>query len=140
MGESAGTSATASPMVFEPILEEGVFRFDSSADARNEAFPSLSFVNQKDRDTPIMSNHKIPSYIPTSEYVSGQQVVSFEVSFIFLKFHILCEILAMINYISLTLTNMVISFLQEPHFMEQVKLVDSLKEQEKGLVSNFFLS
>ncbi|CAI9274853.1 unnamed protein product [Lactuca saligna] len=78
MGESAGTSATASPMVSEPILEEGVFRFDSSADARNEAFPSLSFVNQKDRDTPIMSNHKIPSYIPTSEHVSGQQIVSFE--------------------------------------------------------------
>ncbi|GJT89619.1 alpha-glucosidase 2 [Tanacetum coccineum] len=82
MGESVGTSviddAKMGKMVFEPILEEGVFRFDCSADARNTSFPSLSFVNAEKRDTPLMSIHKLPSYIPTYEHVAGQQIVYFE--------------------------------------------------------------
>nr|XP_043607023.1 alpha-glucosidase 2 [Erigeron canadensis] len=83
MGENAETSVQVGDiephkMVFEPILEEGVFRFDSFADARNTAFPSLSFVNPKQRDVPLMSNHKLPSYIPISEHVAGQQIVYFE--------------------------------------------------------------
>ncbi|GJU27357.1 heteroglycan glucosidase 1 [Tanacetum coccineum] len=65
-------------MVFEPILEEGVFRFDCSADARNTSFPSLSFVNTEKRDTPLMSVHKLPSHIPTYEHVAGQQIIYFE--------------------------------------------------------------
>ncbi|GJU20785.1 heteroglycan glucosidase 1 [Tanacetum coccineum] len=65
-------------MVFEPILEEGVYRFDCSADARNTSFPSLSFVNTEKRDTPFMSNHKLPSYIPTYEQVAAQQITYFE--------------------------------------------------------------
>lgn len=65
-------------MVFEPILEEGVFRFDCSADDRNAAFPSLSFVNPKVRDTTVTSNHNVPSFIPTSQYLAEQQVVYFE--------------------------------------------------------------
>lgn len=84
MGESAGTSMGSEvkpvQMVFEPILEEGVFRFDCSADARNSAFPTLSFVNPKERDTPLVSSHKTPSYIPTFEFVAEQQIVYFEVS------------------------------------------------------------
>ncbi|KAL8266855.1 hypothetical protein R6Q59_004199 [Mikania micrantha] len=101
MGESAGTSMAGDvkpgQMVFEPILEEGVFRFDCSDDDRNSSFPSLSFVNPKERDTPLKHNHKTPSYIPTFEFVAQH-------------------------------------FQQEPHFMEQEKLADNLKELEKGLV------
>ncbi|KAF5753750.1 putative alpha-glucosidase [Helianthus annuus] len=80
MGESAGTSMEVKPgqMVYEPILEEGVFRFDCSADARNSSFPSLSFVNPKERDTPLVHIHKTPSYIPTYEFVADQQIVYFE--------------------------------------------------------------
>ncbi|CAL5440955.1 unnamed protein product [Camellia sinensis] len=65
-------------MVFEPVLEEGVFRYDCIAGHRNAAFPSLSFVNPKDRDTPIMTSHNVPSYIPTFECVLGQQIVQIE--------------------------------------------------------------
>ncbi|KAF5936060.1 hypothetical protein HYC85_027189 [Camellia sinensis] len=65
-------------MVFEPVLEEGVFRFDCIADHRNAAFPSLSFVNPKDRDTPIMTSHNVSSYIPTFECVLGEQIVQIE--------------------------------------------------------------
>lgn len=89
MGECAWPSVICDVkpgnMVFEPILEEGVFRFASSTDAKNTSFPSLSFANAKERDTPLISNHKLPSYIPTSEHVAGQQIVDFEVSLTFLK-------------------------------------------------------
>lgn len=68
---SDGCSGT---MIYEPILEEGVFRFDCSSDDRNAAFPSLSFLNSKVRDTPLMSE-KLPSYIPTFECTLGQQIV-----------------------------------------------------------------
>ncbi|XP_021768357.1 uncharacterized protein LOC110732689 isoform X1 [Chenopodium quinoa] len=64
-------------MIYEPILEEGVFRFDCSSDDRNAAFPSLSFVNSKVRDTPLMSD-KLPFYIPTFECTLGQQVVQLQ--------------------------------------------------------------
>ncbi|GKC13619.1 heteroglycan glucosidase 1 [Tanacetum coccineum] len=78
MGEVAGdympSDVKPCKMIFEPILEQGVFRFDCSADTKNATLPSLSFVNPKDRDTPILSNH-IPSYIPTCEYIAEQQVV-----------------------------------------------------------------
>ncbi|KAF2308928.1 hypothetical protein GH714_024529 [Hevea brasiliensis] len=46
------SDAKAGNMIFEPILEDGVFRFDCS-------YPSLSFINTKDRDTPIIS-HPVP--------------------------------------------------------------------------------
>jgi alpha-glucosidase len=74
----ASSDANLGKMVFEPILEKGVFRFDCSADDRNAAFPSVSFVNPKARDTPIMTIHEVPSYIPTFESTLGQQIVSFE--------------------------------------------------------------
>ncbi|KAL3500126.1 hypothetical protein ACH5RR_039219 [Cinchona calisaya] len=77
-----GTAVTADTrsgnMIFEPILEEGVFRFDCSADDRNTAFPSVSFVTPSDRETPILAGHKVPSYIPTFECVLGQQIVNIE--------------------------------------------------------------
>lgn len=65
-------------MIFEPVLEEGVFRFDCSASDRQAAYPSLSFVNGKDRDTPI-STHMRPLYTPTYQCARGQQIVKLEV-------------------------------------------------------------
>lgn len=82
--DAAATSDVKSGnMVFEPILEQGVFRFDCSVDDRNAALPSVSFVNSKERDTPIMGNHTLPLYTPTFECVHGQQIVRIEVSHIF---------------------------------------------------------
>lgn len=66
-------------MIFQPILEEGVFRFDCSASDREAAFPSVSFVNGKVRDTPIM-NHNLPVYTPSYECVMGQQIVKLQVT------------------------------------------------------------
>jgi hypothetical protein len=66
-------------MIFQPILEDGVFRFDSSANDRDAAYPSLSFINTKDRDVPI-TTHKVPVYTPTFECLSRQQIVNIEVS------------------------------------------------------------
>ncbi|VFQ60847.1 unnamed protein product [Cuscuta campestris] len=63
-------------MIFEPILEEGVFRFDCSAEDRNAAYPSFSFVDQKARETPLTSGHKAPLYTPTFQCVMGQQIVN----------------------------------------------------------------
>ncbi|PHT58664.1 hypothetical protein CQW23_01027 [Capsicum baccatum] len=77
-GTTAVSDARTGNMIFEPILEEGIFRFDCSADDRNAAFPSFSFVDPKVRETPIMSIHKVPSYIPTFECVMGQQIVNIE--------------------------------------------------------------
>ncbi|KAJ9707609.1 hypothetical protein PVL29_002581 [Vitis rotundifolia] len=76
-GKVVPADFTSGNMLFEPILEEGVFRFDCSSDDRDAAFPSLSFTNQKNRDTPIM-NHKVPMYTPTFECVLGQQIVTIE--------------------------------------------------------------
>ncbi|KAL3500125.1 hypothetical protein ACH5RR_039218 [Cinchona calisaya] len=77
-----GTAATADTrsgyMIFEPILEGAVFCFDCSADDKNAAFPSVSFVNPRNRETPILAGHKVPSHIPTFECVLGQQIVNIE--------------------------------------------------------------
>ncbi|KAK1367710.1 alpha-glucosidase 2 [Heracleum sosnowskyi] len=75
---ASGSDVQSGNMVFEPILEEGVFRFDCSAEDRNAAFPSLSFVNQKDRDTPLLNTRGKPTFTPTFECVLGQQTVEIE--------------------------------------------------------------
>lgn len=67
-------------MIFEPILEDGVFRFDCTSDDRAAAFPSFSFMKSKDRDTPI-SSQKLPTYVPVFERLLGQQIVKLKVSF-----------------------------------------------------------
>lgn len=69
-------------MIFEPILEHGVFRFDCSVEHKITAFPSVSFKNNKDREVPIIS-HAVPAYTPTFTCLQEQQVVIFEVSFFF---------------------------------------------------------
>ncbi|XP_052211449.1 uncharacterized protein LOC127814178 isoform X2 [Diospyros lotus] len=76
--EMAVTDVKSGKMIFEPILEEGIFRFDCSVDDRDAAFPSLSFVNPEKRDRPLMSSHKVPSYTPTFKCVLGQQIVEIE--------------------------------------------------------------
>ncbi|KAI5327249.1 hypothetical protein L3X38_026645 [Prunus dulcis] len=76
-GKAVATDVTSGSMIFEPIIEDGVFRFDCSANDRNAAYPSISFINSKDRDTAIMS-HKIPSYIPNFQCLLGQQIVKLE--------------------------------------------------------------
>ncbi|XP_021895549.1 uncharacterized protein LOC110812931 isoform X2 [Carica papaya] len=81
MAESKGKTLIAEvnprKMIFEPILEDGVFRFDCSENDREAAYPSLSFMRSKDRDTPI-SSPQLPSYTPTYESRSGQQIVKLE--------------------------------------------------------------
>uniref|UniRef100_A0A1D1XRD3 Alpha-glucosidase 2 n=1 Tax=Anthurium amnicola TaxID=1678845 RepID=A0A1D1XRD3_9ARAE len=71
----ANEVSSSGNMIFEPILEEGVFRFDCSSIDRDAAFPSLSFVDPRTRDTPIMGS-KLPKYIPTFKSKRGQQIVN----------------------------------------------------------------
>ncbi|KAK7367096.1 hypothetical protein VNO80_09105 [Phaseolus coccineus] len=74
---TSGSDVRSGSMIFEPILEDGVFRFDCSVNDRDAANPSISFANTRDRDTPI-STQKVPSYIPTFECLLEQQVVKLE--------------------------------------------------------------
>lgn len=76
---SLNSEARTGKMVFQPILEEGVFRFDCSAAGRNCAFPSISFKNPKVRETPLLNVQKLPTFIPIFECVQGQQMVNLEV-------------------------------------------------------------
>ncbi|OVA18456.1 Glycoside hydrolase [Macleaya cordata] len=80
MGEYEGKTV-AGKMVFEPILEEGVFRFDCSGSDRSVAacYPSLSFINSKVRDTTVnMVGDVTPMYIPAFECINGQQIINIE--------------------------------------------------------------
>ncbi|XP_044481908.1 alpha-glucosidase 2 isoform X2 [Mangifera indica] len=76
-GKVITTGDVSGDMIFQPILEDGVFRFDCSVDDRGAACPSLSFVNNKDRDMPIMT-HKAPLYTPTYKSHMDQQIVQLE--------------------------------------------------------------
>ncbi|OAY24303.1 hypothetical protein MANES_17G004600v8 [Manihot esculenta] len=71
---TVNSDAKSGKMFFEPILEDGVFRFDCSSIDRAAAYPSLSFINTKLRDTLF----NVPSYIPTFECNSGNQIVKLE--------------------------------------------------------------
>ena len=68
-------------MTFEPILEEGVFRFDCSVNVRDAVPPSISFLNTNDRAISIYSE-KVPLYTPTFACRSEKQVVKLEVSYL----------------------------------------------------------
>ncbi|XP_043806992.1 alpha-glucosidase 2 isoform X2 [Manihot esculenta] len=76
-GKTVPSDVKSGNMIFVPILDDGIFRFDCSGDDRLAAYPSLSFFNSKDRDTPI-TRHSVPSYIPTFECALGQQIVKLE--------------------------------------------------------------
>ncbi|KAH6559075.1 hypothetical protein KP509_1Z028500 [Ceratopteris richardii] len=65
------------------ILEDGVFRFDSSLQARLEAYPSLSFVEPRQREIPFEgvsdgNNIRNPMYYPSCRSDKGNQVTIFE--------------------------------------------------------------
>ncbi|CAN6486915.1 unnamed protein product [Victoria cruziana] len=65
-------------MVFQAVIEEGVFRFDCSEDARAAAYPSLSFSSPKSREIAITAL-KQPEHIPSCSCTNGQQIVTIEV-------------------------------------------------------------
>ncbi|XP_027361090.1 uncharacterized protein LOC113869127 isoform X2 [Abrus precatorius] len=72
---TSGSDVRSGNMSFEPILEDGVFRFDCFVNDRDASYPSFSFVNSRVRDTPI-ATHKVPSYTPTFECLLEEQVVN----------------------------------------------------------------
>ncbi|KAK6137708.1 hypothetical protein DH2020_028543 [Rehmannia glutinosa] len=65
---SLNSNLQSRKMVYEPIHEEGVFRFDCSVDARCVAFPSISFQNPIVRERPIKNVTIVPTYVPTFEH------------------------------------------------------------------------
>ncbi|KAI3987673.1 hypothetical protein MKX01_028407 [Papaver californicum] len=73
----AVSDVSSGKMGYQPIMEEGVFRFDCSGNDRSAAYPSLSFTDPKVRETRLMV-HIMPTYIPTFEYVDAQQIISIE--------------------------------------------------------------
>lgn len=77
-GQKVTADANTGNMLFMPVLEEGVFRFDCSEKDRDAAYPSLSFVDCKVRDKAI-AVHKVPEYIPAFECMHGQQTVTIKV-------------------------------------------------------------
>lgn len=71
-----GASKTgAGEIVFFPILEMGVFRFDCSVNDRDAAFPSLSFADPKAREIPISNHGKLPEFLPSFERIRDEQIV-----------------------------------------------------------------
>ena len=68
-------------MIFEAILEDGVFRFDCSIDAQAAAFPSLSFVDPQTREIPVSSS-QIPKYVPSFVNTGQKQDVIIKVEFL----------------------------------------------------------
>ncbi|CAH8314348.1 unnamed protein product [Eruca vesicaria subsp. sativa] len=81
MSVSGGDCSETAPsdMIFRPILENGVFRFDCSVEHRVTAFPSVSFKNSRDREAPFPSDN-VPAYTPTYSFLEEQQVVTFQFS------------------------------------------------------------
>lgn len=69
--------AAEGKMFFEPVLEEGVFRFDCSPEDRGRALPSLSFADPGAREKVIMT-YKVPEFVPEFESRGGNQLVSFK--------------------------------------------------------------
>eukprot|EP00252_Welwitschia_mirabilis_P011944 TRINITY_DN2656_c0_g1_i2.p1 TRINITY_DN2656_c0_g1~~TRINITY_DN2656_c0_g1_i2.p1 ORF type:complete len:985 (-),score=212.67 TRINITY_DN2656_c0_g1_i2:79-3033(-) len=66
-------------MVFMPILEEGVYRFDCDTQTRENSFPSFSFSNAVVRERVFEASvDKVPVYIPLCECMQSQQVVTIE--------------------------------------------------------------
>ncbi|XP_018676204.2 uncharacterized protein LOC103970541 isoform X3 [Musa acuminata AAA Group] len=76
-GKGSEGYGAAGAMVFEPILEEGVFRFDCSETDRAAAFPSLSFADPNVREAPI-AVRRVPEYVPAFERRRGQQMVAIQ--------------------------------------------------------------
>lgn len=71
-------AAPVGEMVWVPILEEGVFRFDASEDARSAAGPSLSFVEPRRREEPREGGDR-PAVVPACEVAGNVQKVVIKV-------------------------------------------------------------
>ncbi|XP_051208096.1 uncharacterized protein [Lolium perenne] len=71
---SASASASAGDMVWVPILEDGVFRFDASEDARAAAGPSLSFAEPRRREV-RREGGDCPAVLPACEVAGNVQKV-----------------------------------------------------------------
>ena len=70
--QGSGKMEHSRKMVFMPILEEDVYRFDCDEYARKYAFPSLSFFDAKTRDSLLdVSIQKVSYYIPFCERLQG---------------------------------------------------------------------
>ncbi|KAM3403740.1 hypothetical protein ACQJBY_007078 [Aegilops geniculata] len=67
-------SAPVGEMVWVPVLEEGVFRFDASEEARSAAGPSLSFVEPRRREEPREGGDR-PAVVPACEVAGNVQKV-----------------------------------------------------------------
>jgi alpha-glucosidase len=65
-------------MVWVPILEEGVFRFDASEDARAAAGPSLSFAEPRRREVQRQGGD-FPAVLPACEVAGNVQKVVIKV-------------------------------------------------------------
>lgn len=63
-----------------PIVEKSVYRFDESESARNEAAPSVSFLNPKLREEEIKVPDNEPVIFPEFERDGIYQVVTLKVS------------------------------------------------------------
>lgn len=71
--------ATSKNMVYMKIVEDGVFRFDSTEEARKEASPSLSFEHPVKREMPledVASQTDGPEYRPSCKFEREQQIVT----------------------------------------------------------------
>lgn len=97
--------AHSTSMVWLPILEEGVFRFDQSEDSRKGAAPCFSFTNSRLREEVIdvsSFKKKTPTFVPQFSTEKGQQVVTLQVTdssqlFLFVEaIIVLCDVVVWI--------------------------------------------
>ncbi|KAI5082028.1 hypothetical protein GOP47_0001771 [Adiantum capillus-veneris] len=72
-----GMNPSVSTTVWRRILEDNVFRFDSTENAREEAWPSLSFADAKQREIPF-EGVGIPEYYPRCAFEKDRQIMIFE--------------------------------------------------------------
>lgn len=75
--------ALSTNVVWLPIFEEAVFRFDQSDDARKGAAPCFSFTNSRLREEAIdvsSFKKKTPTFVPQFSTEKGQQVVTLQVT------------------------------------------------------------
>ncbi|KAM0903800.1 hypothetical protein ACQ4PT_018437 [Festuca glaucescens] len=87
-------AASAGDMVWVPILEEGVFRFDASEDTRVAAGPSLSFAEPRRREVQREGGDR-PSVLPACEVAGNVQKVVIKVVRTFREKGIPCDVVWM---------------------------------------------
>ncbi|KAG6541415.1 hypothetical protein Mapa_017193 [Marchantia paleacea] len=70
----------AKKMLWAPIIQEGVFRFDASEGVKKQAWPSVSFADGQHRESPITlkaeAHVREPLYIPQCRTENGTQTIT----------------------------------------------------------------